>query len=181
MGKAYRLLSIYDNSDSLGKWRGGHTGDDVMTESVISSLELHNLFCHCVNEGVTFESMLFTTHGAPGAIALSREIVGREEWLNEFYGEKFETLFPFPFARIYFDGCNVAEGEAGWQFLEATGLTFLRAWGGAVLGWTSLGFGVPSFVPFIGSHTVHPWGDARIVTVGPASDGGLDLKRCIDD
>jgi hypothetical protein len=180
MGKAYRLLSVYDNSDAVGKWEGGHTGEDVMTESVVSMLALHNLFCHCLNEGHTFQSLLFTTHGAPGAIAFDREVVGREEWLNYFYGEKFETLFPVPFARIYFGGCSVAAGEVGWQFLEATGLTFLRAWGGAVMGWTSTGFGVPSFVPLVGGHDVHPWGDVRTVTVGPASDGGLDLTRCGD-
>jgi hypothetical protein len=78
----------------------------------------------------------------------------------------FAALFPSP-ARIYFDGCNVAEGGAGTDFLIDVGATLLTKGGGETIGWTTLGHGVPGWVPFIGGHSLH-FGDL---------DGDSTLKR----
>ena len=75
--------------------------------------------------------------------------------------------------KIYFDGCNVAEGKDGWDFLAAAGETFLRS-GGITMGWTSLGSGMPGWVPFIGGHTEHFWGDTKVIQFGP---GGVEMNR----
>jgi hypothetical protein len=63
-------------------------------------------------------------------------------------------------ARVYFNGCNVAEGHEGWKFLEAAAATFLTSVGGEVFGQTSLG----ESNPFSG-HVVHFWGTTRTLYV----------------
>lgn len=57
---------------------------------------------------------------------------------------------------MIFAGCNVADGEDGWKFLERAGKLFLRTGGGYTLGWTSLGFE-------LFDHDMHFWGDWRKV------------------
>ena len=102
---------------------------------------------------------------------------------------------------MYFGGCNVAEGDAGWQFLEAAGRVFLRSAGGVVFGHDSAGLAVRLRAPIPGlfgavgevlgvfgfhsalggglrslykGQTFHPWGATRYVTVAP---GGTIIKR----
>ena len=71
----------------------------------------------------------------------------------------------------------VADGDDGWEFLEAAARTFFRSAGGNVFGWTSKGLGMPSIIPFIGGHTEHLWCDIRGVVITPADDGGAYLSR----
>ena len=59
-------------------------------------------------------------------------------------------------ARVYFNGCNVAEGAAGWAFLEAAVAVFMDPGGGEMFGQTSLGFANP-----FNGHVVHLWGSTR--------------------
>jgi hypothetical protein len=178
---AYRLLSIYDGSDLSIRWQGGHESETTMAVNVTSLLALLNLFDRSKSDGLTFENVLFTTHGSPGTIYFDGDYLNKDGLFKWFADGHYETIFPFKTVKMYFDGCNVADGEWGWQFLEAAGQTFLRGYGGYVLGWTSAGFGLPSLFPDYGGHTVHPWGDVRVVSVNPAGDGGLDLKRSSDD
>jgi hypothetical protein len=65
-------------------------------------------------------------------------------------------------ARVYFNGCNVAEGSAGWDFLEAAAAVFLNPGGGTVFGQTSAGFANP-----LNGHVVHLWGKTKTLFVDP--------------
>lgn len=63
-------------------------------------------------------------------------------------------------ARIYFNGCNVAETNSGWEFLETAAGVFMTSGGGQVFGQTSVGFGNP-----FNGHVVHLWGSTRTLFV----------------
>jgi hypothetical protein len=76
----------------------------------------------------------------------------------------YSGVFPF-FTRVYFDGCNVAEGDAGWLFLQEIAKSLCRIGGGVVFGWTSLGFSTRGF--HWPHKWVHPWGDVRYVVAAP--------------
>jgi hypothetical protein len=88
-----------------------------------------------------------------------------------FGGKDYQNIFP-SFTRIYFDGCNVAEGDFGWLFLQEVGKALCQAGGGVVFGWTSKGYTLK-----VGNHAlphkwVHPTGDVRYVVM--AKGGTVD-------
>ncbi|HVI84945.1 MAG TPA: hypothetical protein VNA86_06500, partial [bacterium] len=95
------------------------------------------------------------------------------DWMDpdKFPKGKYDKLFP-TYARIYFDGCDVADGQRGVRFLRAAGRVFLKGMGGEVMGWNSFGLGIPGWVPFIGGHTVHPGGHLVKVRFAPGDDNG---------
>jgi hypothetical protein len=127
---------------------------------------------------VIFHNAVFTTHGNSGSISFGqgRKFIDAHELYTGFYHSGFERLFPFTDAKMYFAGCNVADGAEGWNFLKAAALTFLRYAGGSALGWTSKGMGVPSWFPLIGGHVEHLWGNVRKVAITPGKPGaGADL------
>ena len=172
----YKLLSIYDDSDEVGRKQGGHSGSDVYSAGIQGIKQLQDLFNDFIIRGIAFRNMVFTTHGIPGAIDLGDDRITYYTWYNKFNSGHYERLF-LDDARVYFDGCNVAAGEDGWKFLEAAARTFMRGSSGQAFGWTSVGYGMPSWVWFIGGHTEHLSGHARYVFINPAKDGGLYLKR----
>ena len=43
----------------------------------------------------------------------------------------------------------------GDDFLNTVASIFLKTSGGEVFGWTNYGYAMPSFLPFIGGHTIH--------------------------
>jgi hypothetical protein len=108
----------------------------------------------------TFGSIVFITHGKSGLIRIDGDDMGVRSLSLYFQGKGYDKLFRTS-GRVYFAGCNCAEGDDGWEFLEAAGNVFLRTGGGQAFGWTSLGFAVPSFFRPSGGHAVHLWGDVR--------------------
>jgi hypothetical protein len=92
----------------------------------------------------------------PASEGGNHQCAGREQFRGHGYDQLFRTS-----GRVYFAGCNCADGDDGWAFLEAAGAIFLRSGGGQAFGWTSLGFAVPSFFRPSGGHAVHLWGDVR--------------------
>jgi len=130
-----------------------------------------------IESGKIFERAVFTTHGQAGQINFNHQGINAHVLYKLINAYRFDRLFPVKNARMYFDGCNVADGDDGWSFLEAAARTFFRSWGGNVFGWTSKGLGMPSVIPFIGGHTEHLWGNIRGVIITPADDGGAYLKR----
>lgn len=175
--KVYRLLSIFDASDWVGRQQGGHDGSDVYTARADTLDQLQALLDRLLKEGVTFKNAIFTTHGGPGRIWFGDDALSPYVLFTRFNAGHYERLFPFPKTRMYFDGCNVAESDDGWLFLEAAARTFLRGTGGMTFGWTSMGIGMPSWLPFIGGHTEHLTGRVRYVILTPAQDGGAHLLR----
>ncbi len=175
----YTRLHVYDTSDWVGRRQYEGGSDDTYSIGISDGVaqfksELDKLLA----SGKIFQKCVFTTHGNKGAIFFNHQQITAYELYKNFNAPHYEKLFPFRDVKLYFDGCNVAEGDDGWKFLEAAGRTFLRKGGGHVMGWTSAGIGLPSVIPWIGGHTEHLWGGVRGVYVLPDErDGGLYLRR----
>lgn len=103
-----------------------------------------------------FDRVVIDTHGAPGTICFGRDDVHVDFWLRS--AANIQTGLCTPGAQVYFSGCNVAEGEDGWAFLEGAAAFWMKGAGGCVSGWTSVGF---ADVVFSTGRTWHPWGRHR--------------------
>ena len=151
-----KKLYIYDSSSGIDRVQafGRFGGADGVVQIGIEKgiAELKNAFDGLVQRNQIFDRVLFQTHGGPGRIWFGNDALNKDVLKTTFSG--YTSLFPGA-ARIYFDGCNVAEGGAGTDFLIIAGSVFLVNGGGEVLGWVTLGFGMPGVLPFIGGHTIH--------------------------
>lgn len=107
-----------------------------------------------VSKRLFFNRVLVQTHGAPGKIDIDGKSIYDTTLKSDFVGRNYHALFP-TYTLIYFDGCNVAAGSLGDGFLDAVAKIFLKTSGGEVFGWTNYGYAMPSFLPFIGGHTIH--------------------------
>jgi hypothetical protein len=173
-------LYIWDSSSSIDrKQAAGRFSDDsgVTTLGVGSIAELHDGLAALVASKATFTRLLVQTHGNSGMIFFNHIAINAPT-LRGFVGKGYDQLFPRR-AKVYFDGCNVANGDAGWDFLAAAGQVFLTNGGGIALGWTSLGTGLPGWIPFVGGHTEHLWGDMRFIEFDPG--GGESSRYDSDD
>ena len=157
------LLHIYDDDDwrmSLASKRddaqatlpitGGFQGLVDQLDSVLAS-------------GWHFNRILFETHGIPGEIDFGGDPVNAQR-MRTMSSYHYETIAEVG-TRLYFNGCNVAEGDSGWDFLRAAAEVFLIGQGGLAFGHTSIGW----CNPFTG-HVVHPWGDTRYVVMAAGGD-----------
>jgi hypothetical protein len=179
------LLFLYDGDMSWLERSVGRFDADlaIAVEGGIKGLK--KVFDRFLAEGKTFKRVMFETHGYPGMIFFGDEKnncqIDSAELTAEFTG--YDALFP-KYTRMYFAGCNVAEDEAGWQFLETAGKTFLTRAGGLTFGWTSAGFAIgtnlvgllssPIYMLVNSGKVWHAWGDARYVWTGP---GGSPTVR----
>ncbi len=153
----YDAKSKIDIRQAAGRFSGQH---DVLTIGILKGIpELVTVFNQLLASNQHFNRVLFQTHGAPGAIAFDGVHLTTALLKSNFQG--YSSLFPF-FTRVYFDGCNVAEGSLGTDFLIAAGELFLQIAGGDVIGWKNLGHGMPGWMPFIGGHTLHYGGDKNL-------------------
>jgi hypothetical protein len=163
----YDLLSV----NVISSWRSrtffkrekSENSYDVNLEN--GRADLKKQLRDLISKGIQFKNCIFTGHGNSGIIWLGADYITREIWYKEFYRQGFERLFPFPNAKLYFAGCNVAEGQDGWRFLEAAARSMLTMAGGVAMGWTSTGFGSP-----FSGHERHLWGDTREVSVFAGGD-----------
>lgn len=150
------LLHIYDANDSLvvqtALQRGAANQLPILDADNLAT-ELDKLLAG----GSLFKRILFETHGAPGRISFGGKIITSCYW--QAIKGRWNNLVTTN-SRIYFNGCNVAETEAGWTFLESVAGVFMTSGGGKVFGQDSLGFGNP-----FNGHTVHLWGSTRTVFV----------------
>jgi len=165
----YDLLSINDGSSLRNRVLGRAKSDDSYTISVQEGKwGLKAKLIELIEQGMQFRNCIFTTHGNSGVIFLGDEYIDAYTWYTEFYNYPFYRLFPFANTKLYFAGCDVADEEWGWKFLEAAARSLLRTAGGVASAWTSLGFGSP-----ISGHVRHLWGDTRQVMI---SQGGDTLR-----
>ena len=172
--KVYTRLHIYDTADWVGRHQYKGSNDDTYSISIDEGpQQLLGELNKLLTDGKIFRKVVFTTHGNAGAIFFNHKQITWYELYHDFNAPHYERLFPFKNAKMYFEGCEVAAGDDGWKFLEAAGRTFFRVAGGAVLGWTSPGLGLPTFVPSIGGHTAHLSGSVRGVLVTPDDADGL--------
>ena len=86
---------------------------------------------------------MFYTHGNSGKIFFGEQQGNRtiDAGVLQTKLNGYDALFP-KFTRMHFAGCNVAEDEVGWKFLETAGKVFLKRGGGLTFGWDSVGLGV---------------------------------------
>lgn len=160
------LLVIYDADDS-NITAGVNRRTDLETivrlpitndgSNFLSSLD------GLVSSGQTHHRILFDTHGSGGTLAFGNAGVNASWVRANMAGRGYDGICSGS-TRIYFNGCNVAEGASGWEFLRAIAGVFLLRGGGSVFGHTSLGISVRwGLYP----RTVHLWGDVRTVYVAP--------------
>ncbi|MFN8179249.1 MAG: hypothetical protein U0167_15060 [bacterium] len=162
-------LYIYDSSspEDREQAKGRFDDDDyVTTVGVGSKAQLLAELGGLVAANAYFSRVLVQTHGEPGCIKFDGLRIYDTTLKADFAGRGFHKLFPL-YTKIYFDGCNVANGSLGDGFLDTAGTIFLRAGGGEVSGWTTPGYGMSSWVPFIGGHTVHYSGGLKRVYFDP--------------
>jgi len=167
-------LYIYDSSSEIDRKQavGRFSGDSkVVTLAASSVAELHKMLASFVATKRTFQRVLFQTHGNSGEIFFNHKPISASNLRTDFAG--YHQLFPNR-TKVYFDGCNVAEGKKGWDFLAVAGEAFLQNQGGITMGYTSLGGGMPGWIPLIGGHTVHLWGDVKFIEFG---SGAVELSR----
>jgi len=156
-GKMAKKLYVYDKSSSLDKKQAAGRFDgvsDVVTVPAASIAELKSSLDQMAGL-VKFDRAVFQTHGSPGTIYFKDDALTSYRLLTEFAGRGYTSLFAAG-SRLYFDGCNVGEGEAGEKFLAAAGKIFLAA-GGEAFAWETLGVAIPGWLPgwLSGGHTIH--------------------------
>jgi hypothetical protein len=166
-------LYIYDSTSDADTAQadGRFDEDDVVTLGVPSREALTAALDRLVRQRVYFNRVLFQTHGEPGCIKFDGLRI-YDTTLQEYFAPRnYHTLFPM-YTRIYFDGCNVADGTSGTEFLQKVGKIFLKLGGGEAFGYTSPGYGISGWVPFFGGHTIHFSGQLKKLFFNP---GGVQF------
>jgi hypothetical protein len=166
-------LYIYDSSSEadIAQADGRFDEDEVYTIAVPSTEQLLAKLDRLVTIGARFTRVLFQTHGGPGHIKFDNASIWDITLKSKFAPRNYHTLFP-QYTRIYFDGCNVADGDLGTEFLQAVGAILLKTGGGEAFGYTSPGYGVSGWVPFFGGHTLHFSGQLKKLYFKP---GGIEF------
>jgi len=142
------LLHIYDATDRttrLTSWlRRNSFGANVYPLPIEDGLAgLMRALDKLAAERRTFQHCLFETHGNVGMIFFKGEFLDGQRLTVFFGGRGYEAIFPRR-SRIYFNGCNIADDDKGWDLLDAAGQMFLRLGGGETFAQTRLG-------------TLYPW------------------------
>ncbi len=174
-GTFFNLLYMFDANDTLSTIQAEqHDGDpSVFSAGVLDPEDMFNTFKRMAQGGMTFRNIVIETHGRPGAISFAKVDVIGGQFTEKSAGVGYEHLMPM-YGKLYFPGCECANGEEGWDFLERVGRVFLKIGGGEVIGWTSNGYAqISPALPYFG-HAVHFNGAARKLTFAP---GGFVINR----
>ena len=172
------LLHIYDAEEWLSRTSEPfrHNSNDMIQIGVRGGKAgLIRVLDTLVTQQRTFLRCVFSTHGNSGNIYFDGQPLGVST-LQEFAKKAtYSQLFPLT-TRMYFNGCNVADGDKGWRFLDAAGNAFLQRMGGVTFGHTSKGFAMHPLVlgiatmPFLAGKVVHFWGDTRYSVIAPGGN-----------
>jgi hypothetical protein len=156
---------FYDSTDT-GIGMSASTAPDYAqkygwTAVGIGSLqELRDAFDRLKTANTRIARLLVTTHGGPGRISFGgqRLDVTNLAWIT---GRGYEEVFENG-ARVFLDGCNVAEGNAGSTFLRKLGEAFFIKVSGSIAASTSVGLGNP-----FGAGVYHLWGEVKRLYFAP--------------
>jgi len=164
-------LYIYDSNSGASTNRADSRfdSDETCTVGVGNTAQLLAALDGLVTRGAVFDRVLLQTRGGPGHIRFGDEIIWDITLKERFASRSYHTLFPL-YTRIYFDGCNVANGSLGTEFLAAAGSIFLRSAGGEVLAFNNPGYGLPGWVPIIGGDTLRFGGQLRKLYFAPGGE-----------
>lgn len=116
--------------------------------------ELQQTMDQLLLSGQRIERALIETHGTPGVVYFGQQALASSNLSAWLANRGYENLFSAD-ARIYFDGCNVADSKKGVKFLLNFGRIFLKQNGGVCSGWDSKGL---NFGWFNSGSTMHLWG-----------------------
>ncbi len=169
------LLHIYDDDDARIRGTARSRTASGLRYTVAVKNDGSNLLSSLddlVSLGMKFDRILFETHGSPGRLYFGGAYIDSGWVISAMSARGYERICP-TYSRVYFNGCNVAQGPGGWAFLAAIGRIFLLTAGGAVFGHTSLGLEIPVY-SFLTGHVVHFTGDTRTVYM---DRGGRVLER----
>ena len=133
---------------------------------------LRNALDALVRDRQQFGRALFETHGSTGAIYFGGEAITGSDFRSFFTGRGYEKISPYLWARIYFNGCNVADAPNGWDFLDTAGRLFLRFGGGTTFAQTGLGR------PIIFTGHVHHFGSSTSYSLW--APGGVFAGHDVD-
>jgi hypothetical protein len=160
-------LSVYDYDDSSCR-SFGENRDALRKLAITGGIAgLKSSWDSFVKSpGGPYSRVVFDTHGNKGMIHFNNEALSWGEVGSTFGKYNYGHIFPF-FTRVYFDGCNVAEGDFGWLFLQEIAKTFCRTGGGVVFGWTSKGYTLNFWGHTAPHKWVHPLGAVRYVVAKP--------------
>lgn len=158
------LLHIYDDGDLRMHYMTKRTDAQAVVPVQGGAWKMVEHLDSIVASGWRFNRVLFETHGQPGVMVMGDEGMDARWIRSELCGRGYETICEIG-TKLYFNGCNVAEGEAGWDFLRAAAEVFLIGQGGIAFGHTSVGF-----ASIRTGHVIHPWGDTRYVVMAPGGD-----------
>jgi hypothetical protein len=169
---------FYDGAESgLGSPQDSSTrrenqrGSDAYILIAISSIgELRRQLDSMLSTRATVGRLLVETHGSAGAIYFGKQQLCTSNLGPWLAGRGYEDMFE-PGARVLFNGCNVAEGRMGREFLRAIGRIFFKKNFGSVAGLTSAGIVVP-----FGGRVYHLWGD--LVEIYFGSGGRIIEEYC---
>jgi hypothetical protein len=145
------LLQIYDADDGLMRTTGTMRGADEVLGISGGAEVLRMALDRLVADGKVFQRAVFHTHGNEGLITFGSAkerkhwIIDANALLTDFKGRGYEKLFAYS-ARIYFNGCKISRGEAGWKFLEAAASIFLRRNGGTTFAHPTNGYPLASTI-----------------------------------
>ena len=151
------LLYIYDSSS----WLFRQTAKRRVAEKkmpIADKSDLRYELDQLKNAGKYFDRILFDTHGSPGEISFDGKSIDRYYW-DAMPPGRYNSLTA-PSTKIYFNGCNVAEGRAGVEFLKAVVRVFMTTGDGEVSGQTSIGL-----LNLDKGQMVHYWGDTITIYV----------------
>jgi hypothetical protein len=132
------MLHLYDADDAQTRILAGPREADESVGVKGGADGLIKVLDKFVSEGWIFQRAVVSTHGNSGFIALGEDHIDAAVLDKRFSGKRYATLFSYN-ARIYFVGCNVAEGNKGWKFLETAGTIFLGRYGGTTFAHTGAG------------------------------------------
>jgi Domain of unknown function (DUF4347) len=158
--------SNHDETTKIAQNRAQEIGATAIGASDVPDLQTK--LGQMLKSGTRIKQLYFMTHGNPGAIMFGTSTLIASRVRTELTG--LGNLF-LPNAEIGFDGCNVAEVKTGCEvgetcaetdngpvFLSAVAKTLLPQSGGHVYGWTSAGWGFPSF----GGSVIHHWNGTAV-------------------
>ena len=175
-----RLLHIYDASDNMiiatAFVRRNHPMKSMLDYVHAVPVEgekagLRAALDELVSTDTQFGRALFETHGSTGAIYFGGEAVTGADFRG-WAGRGYERIFSYLWARIYFNGCNVADSPNGWDFLDGAGSIFLKRGGGTTFAQTGVGR------PIIFSGHVHHFGSSTAYSLW--APGGVFTGHDVD-
>ena len=161
------ILHVYDAKGARRRRTPGASGPVYKLPVVSIEQDLIGELERLVAEGQRFTRIVFDTPGRGGRIRFGDWAI-TAAWIRASLAKRGFDALCAPDARIYFKGCDAAEGEAGWDLLAATAEIFLGCGGGKVVGQVPGRDGKPA-------HGSLPWG--RLKTLHIAKGGKTATRR----